>query len=163
MLKTTRYSVCCAIGLVSVLTATSLTAAPLDPALLVGTWQCSFEISSDEQTLVGTSVDTYFADGTSRSDSRLSVQLHPLNLDIVYELGVTATWQLTPPDQLVETITAVPTFINSNPELEQMINLKAELLNGKSESAQIVELTQQRAIFRTKPADDPQHDIRCTR
>ncbi len=163
MLKTTGYTLCCAIGWLSLLTSTSLIAAPLEPVLLVGTWQCSFEIRSDAQTLVGTAVDTYFADGTSRSDSRLSVQLHPLNLDIVYELGVTATWQLTPPDQLVETITAVPTLINSNPALEQMINLKAELLNGKTESAQIIELTQNRAVFQTSAEDHSQHEIRCTR
>lgn len=159
ILKTNYY----AIGFISLLATASLAAAPIDSALLLGTWHCSFEVNSKEQTLVGTSVDTYFADGTTRSDSRLSFQLHPFNLDIVYELSVDATWQLIAPDQLVETITAVPKFVHSNPELEAIINLKAELMNGQSESAQIVALSAQRAVFRTNAKEDEQHEISCTR
>lgn len=157
-MKTNHY----AIGFISLLATASLAAAPIDSTLLLGTWQCSFEVNSKEQTLVGTSVDTYFADGTSRSDSHLSFQLHDINKDVAYQLEIEATWTIDG-NRLQETITAVPTFVTSNPPLEQVINLKSELMNGKTESVQIIELSQNRAVFQTEAEDQRQHEISCTR
>ena len=148
---------------VTLLSTSALATGSIEPNLLIGTWHCSFEVNDQQLSLVGTSVDQYLANGTARSNSHLSVQMHTLNLDVVYELGLETTWQVVAPDQLVETVVAMPTFTTSNPALEQILDLKSGLLNGKNEAAKIVELSQNRAVFRTQSTDGPQHDIHCTR
>lgn len=136
--------------------------AQFEASTLVGTWHCSFESNSPSQSLVGTSVDTYFADGRSISESNLSLQLHEIGLDIAYELTIEGKWQLIG-DTIEESVTAVPQFISSNPTLEQMISLKQELLNGETESAKVIELSAQTAIFQTTDEQSPPQEIRCTR
>lgn len=152
-----------AAGLFSIINTTFVSASTIDPALLLGTWHCSFESNSPEQSLVGTSIDRYFADGTSHSDSKLSLQIHSIGLDVAYEITLKSRWQMIGQDRIEETVVAVPTFLTSNPALEQMISLKDELLNGETESANIIELTANTAIFRTGTEGQSQQDVRCTR
>lgn len=144
--------------------ATSLVSAnKVDPQTLTGTWNCSFESNSQHQALVGTSIDTYFTNGTSISKSNLSVQHYALGLDIAYELTSEGTWSITDHDTLQERITAVPEFSSSNPALEQVIGLQTELMNGQTDSAKIIQLDRKHAIFQTMGHDEATHEIRCTR
>lgn len=151
------------IGLATVIAIPIASASLLDPQALVGTWNCSFESNSQHQSLVGTSIDTYFPNGTSISKSNLSVQHYALGLDIAYELTSEGTWSITDHDTLQERITAVPEFSSSNPALEQVIGLQTELMNGQTDSARIMQLDRKHAIFQTMGHDDATHEIRCTR
>ena len=151
-------------GLLSMINAPLLlAAAPIDGSLLIGTWHCSFESNSPEQSLVGTSVDTYFADGTSRSESKLSLQIHSIGLDVAYEIALQSRWQLVDQHRIEETVVAVPSFFTTNPALERMVSLKDELLNGEAESAKILELSANTAIFQTEAEGQPPQEVRCTR
>lgn len=149
--------------LASFLLNSPLFAQSMDHTVLVGVWNCSFEASSPSQTLVGTSVDTYFADGRSMSTSKLSVQHHILAFDIVYDLSIEGKWSVSPDHVLQETVVALPTFSSSNPALEQKIRLQQQLLNAKTESSKIIELSAHRAVFQAMDTTEAQHQIECNR
>ncbi|MEC7120974.1 MAG: hypothetical protein VXW65_13885 [Pseudomonadota bacterium] len=136
---------------------------PIDASLLIGTWHCSFERNSDQQSIVVTSVDTYLADGTSHSESKLMLQLHPFNLDAHYDLKILATWQLQDGNVLSEAITAVPHFETSNPPLEKLISLKQELLDGKAERSTILQLDAHTAVFQSLGDDQTEQQVSCSR
>lgn len=151
------------IGLVSILATPAVLADSIDPNALIGTWNCSFESNSPDQALVVTSIDTYYANGSSQSHSNLSIQRYDLGLDIVYELTIEGKWSIETDDTLQETITAVTAFSNSNPAVEALIGLKAELMNGQTESAKIVQLNANSAVFQVIADDQTTHQSRCTR
>jgi hypothetical protein len=44
-----------------------------------------------------------------------------------------------------------------------MVSLKDELLNGETESAKILELSANTAIFQTEAEGQPPQEVRCTR